>query len=746
VVRTSGRRAAHRSASLRERVAPWLAMLIALSIAVSTAVRRHLLPHLRAAARRSAVAGMAADRAGLRALDRAGDWSWAAAVAMAHTAATASRVLLCRILPQLARRFGRPLARLALWAVLLIGLVAYATGPTLQLASTFVGDDVTTAEALPPLQQRSTVVAANGAQLAVLHRGFNRRVVAIDRVPDHVIQAVISAEDRRFYDHDGYDAEAIGRAALANLQAGAVTQGGSTITQQVAKGTFTDGDRTFARKWNELVHAVALERRLTKDEILERYLNQVYFGSGAYGIAAAAEEFFGVSVRRLTVDQAALLAGVIRSPSSMNPRAQPDAAVRRRNAVLAAMAEEGYLTPTQASKHAGAKLRLSKRRSPAQRPPTQPHVVEAVKREFLALPELGATRRQRTRLLYAGGVQITTSVRPRWQRAAAEAVRRYTDGIVPDGALAAVDPRNGRVLALHSGAGADSAQFDLATQGRRQPGSAFKPIVAAAALSAGLSPDQPLHGDSPITLDLPGSSTPWRVGNYESGDHGSVTLAEAMAASVNTAFAQVAAAVGTDAIARTAGRMGIDVPRALGPKATRGPAVALGGVTNGVTPLEMASAYGVFATAGDHPPPHLITEVRAADGTVLYAGPETPRRALAEGVTAHVRGMLRDVVRDGTGTAARLRSWDAIGKTGTTQNHADAWFVGTTPTVSTAVWVGHPDAQRPVPGLTGGSYPALIWRAFNEAVLDPDDAKAFPRLRRDLPDSGGLRLPPVRSG
>jgi membrane peptidoglycan carboxypeptidase len=716
---------------LGERIAPWIAMLIALNAWTATVVRSRVAP-----------AVVSAYGTGRVVIPR-----WAAALRwafelLAQWAAVGAALLslgavwLLGRATLLVRRFSRPVGLAAAGVGVVVALAGYSSGPVLRFAASVVAGDIDGPSALPPLEQPSVVVAANGRRLGVFRGPINRRVVSLDEVPAHVRHAVLSAEDRRFAKHRGYDFEAIGRAALTNVRAGGVRQGGSTITQQVAKALFTNGDRTFSRKLDELLYAVALERELTKDQILERYLNQVYFGSGAYGIAAAADELFRMTPEDLTVDQAALLAGLIRSPGALDPRATPKAVVARRNAVLRAMGEEGYLSSSQVRRHSRVKLRLAEPLTA----PRRSHLLEAVKREAQTLPALGRTPEERTELLYTGGLRISTSIRPRLQSAAAATVADHLSAIPAQGALAAVDPRSGSVLALAGGASFRAQQFDLATQARRQPGSAFKPFVAAAALAAGLAPGQSLAGDGPVEIDVPGAPRPWRVDNYESADHGTVTMREAMAASVNTAFAQLGVGIGPDAIADVAQRVGIDTARALGPENTHGPAVALGGITHGVTPLEMASAYGVFATEGVHRAPHVITEIRRADEPV-YRAAESARRALPKGVTAHVRDMLRDVIRDGTGTHAQVRPWDAVGKTGTTQNHADAWFVGTTPSLSAAVWIGDPEGQRSVPGLTGGTVPARVWREFVESALRPQAPKRFPDLPRRLPDGGGVALP-----
>jgi membrane peptidoglycan carboxypeptidase len=643
-------------------------------------------------------------------------------------------------LPRLALRGGT----LVGFAVAVVALASLLSGPALKLAATAVSPEITSPETggMPPLEERSVVYAADGSTLAILHQEVDRRVVPLDRIPEHVRQAVIAAEDRRFYEHEGYDLEAIGRASLANVRAGGVSQGGSTITQQLAKQNFVGADRTMARKANELLHAVALEGEFSKDELLERYLNQVYFGSGAYGIAAASEEFFGIPPEELTVDQAALLAGLIRSPGSLDPRAEPERATARRDVVLRVMADEGYLSPGQAADLATVPLELGERR---RRESTEPGIVEAVKREFIADEAFGASREERVERLFTGGLRIHTTVDPRLQDLASAAVAAHVSGGEgPTGALAAVEPGTGRIRALHSGVDFSEEQFDLAAQGRRQPGSAFKPFVAAAALEAGMSPWQPLLGDGPATFDVPGSSEPWRVANHLGRDHGPVPLGDAMRSSVNTAFAQLILGVGVDEVADVAARSGIDVERALGPPDTRGPSIALGGLTRGVSPLELAAAYGMFANEGDYAEPHLIAEVTDASGEVLMERAISTEPALEPAVAGTLVDILEQAVQEGTGTAARIPGWPVAGKTGTTQDSADAWFVGTVPVLSTAVWVGHPEAQRPIPGLTGGSAPARIWQQFMSEALDGTEPTSFPDAGGP-PGSTWIDLPGPRS-
>jgi 1A family penicillin-binding protein len=586
-----------------------------------------------------------------------------------------------------------------------------------------------------PLAQRSTVHTSDGTQLAVLHDEVDRRVVALDDVPAHVRQAVLTAEDRRFYEHHGYDPHAIVRAFLANLQAREVRQGGSTITQQLAKQNFVGTEQSLRRKAQELAYAVHMEQTYSKDELLERYLNQTYFGAGAYGIAAAAEEFFRVRPDELTVPQAALLAGMIRSPARLDPRRWPDAAKARRDHILAGMAAEGYLRERGL---AGLQATPLDPAPPLERLPLEPYFVEAVKREFLTNPAFGATRAERIDLLFSGGLQIHTTLDLRLQHVAQATVAEFFPAAEgPTGALAAVDPRSGRVLALHSGTDFAVEQFDVASQGRRQPGSAFKPFVLAAALEQGIPTDLRLPGSS-TTFTIPGHTEPWRVTNYGGASYGPVDLREALVRSINTAYAQLALIVGPEAVAELAERAGIDMHAATGGDVV--PAMALGGFTHGVTPLEMASAYGVFATAGTLAEPYVIERVTDPDGRVVYEHVPAPTDAVHPAVAATLVDIMQDVVRFGTGRRAQIDGWAPAGKTGTTQYHTDAWFIGFVPVLSAAVWMGHPDAQVPMGRMVGGNIPAQAWSRFMTEALADIEPTPFPEVDAGLPEMDRSRF------
>ena len=636
------------------------------------------------------------------------------------------------------RGTGQRLAVIAVGMVAALTIVALLAGPVLRLAARPLSSSIA-ARGLPALDQRSAVLAADGTTLAVLHDGINRQAVPLEEIPEVLRQAVVAAEDQHFWGHHGYDGEAMARALLANVRAGEVTQGGSTISQQLAKQNFSGGEQSMLRKAKELLYAVALEERLSKERLLERYLNQVYFGSQAYGVAAAAEEFFGVDVKHLAVEQVALLAGLIRAPAALDPRTDPASATIRRNQVLAAMTSLGTISPDTATEAAAKPVEVLPARSAGV---IDPFVVEAVKREFLANPAFGSTEAERRHLLLAGGLEIRTTVDPRLQDAARRALGSVSDRL--GSALVALDPRSGAVLAVHNGGEAASSQFDVATQGRRPPGSTFKPLAAAAALEAGMPQNQYLVGDGPIQLDYKGAPEPWRVDNFDGRRHGPVALADAVISSVNTAFAQIGVAVGPGRIAEVAHRLGIDVEGAMGPPETRGPAVALGGLSNGVSPLELASAYGTFAAGGAHTPPYLIGQVLGRDGQELYKAKPAPQPVLDKAVNGILVDILQDAVAEGTGSAAALPGWEPLGKTGTSEKGADAWFVGATPVLAAAVWVGHPDSTRPVRGLTGGAVAAPVWAKFMTAVLRGEQPVTFPPRTADRPATRPLDLPVVR--
>jgi penicillin-binding protein 1A len=588
--------------------------------------------------------------------------------------------------------------------------------------------------------EQTLVYAADGSAIATL-RVQNRVTIDRDDVPQVLVDAVLGAEDRRFYHHDGIDVRAIARAAIANQRAGTVVQGGSTITQQLVKNRyFRSAPQTLRRKSVEVRLALRLERERSKDEILTDYLNTIYLGEGAYGVQAAARHYFGINAARLRLPQAALLAGLIRSPETNSPSRHPVAARAARHRALAGMVATGALGPRRARRATGQPLGVRARAAP---PTTRyPYFVEYVKRVLLADPALGPDEASRVRALYRGGLRIHTTIDPGLQAKAEVAARAHLpDNGDPEVAIAVIRPRSGRVVAAVGGRSFRRLQFDLATQANRQPGSAFKTFALVAALRSGMRLDDLVDSGSATLLGSDGDD-PWPV---SSSTVGQLPLDRALALSSNGAFARLAVDLGGPRIAEQAQAMGVTSDTGSND------AIVLGGLRHGVTPLEMASAYATLANTGIHVPPTPIVRVTDAEGKLLWRPAPDPRVAVDPENSYLSTQALQEVVESGTGQAARL-SRPAAGKTGTTQNYRDAWFVGFTPQLAASVWVGHtrPRPMYDVHGVSrveGGTFPARIWQSFMTAALAGKPVRPFPYPSRSAvtvrvdPASGLLAAP-----
>ncbi|HEY2302232.1 MAG TPA: PBP1A family penicillin-binding protein [Acidimicrobiales bacterium] len=582
-------------------------------------------------------------------------------------------------------------------------------------------------EVVPPAQT-SFVYAADGTLITSLHAEQNREVVPLARMPQVLTDAVIAIEDSRYWTHSGVDVRALLRAALDNVSAGKVVEGASTIPEQYAKILLDENkpaSRSITSKIREAQLAVHLEHQYSKAQILELYLNAIYFGSGAYGVQAASHVYFGVDVDALTLPQAALLAGLIQAPNDLDPLVHPAAAVTRRNQVLDRMASLNLVQPAAADAAKQAPVGVQAQAT-AQYP--APYFVDAVKQFILDDPRFGPNADARQNLLYRGGLRITTTLDLKRQAAAEQAVAGIlTDPAhEPSAAVVSIDPRSGAVQALVGGqnyfGNGPQAKFNLATQGQRPAGSAFKPFVLATALEQGIGLDKVYP--SPAQLDLPlADSQVWHVRNYEDPSSGQMNLLEATVHSINTVYAQLIEDVGPQQAVDTASRLGIQSHLQPYPSAVLG--------TNDVTPLEMASAYGTFATGGQRVLPNMVTKVTTADGTVLYQLQPSAHQVLDAGIAGTVTSALQQVVQRGTGVNANLPDRPVAGKTGTGEAWRDAWFVGYTPDLVTSVWVGYPDAQRSmVPPTTpivvqGGSWPAMIWQHYMSAALAGSAPIAF---------------------
>jgi len=562
----------------------------------------------------------------------------------------------------------------------------------------------------------TTVFAADGSVIAEWHAGEDRILVSYDKIPAVLISAVVAIEDERFWEHDGVDPRAVARALLANVDAGEVVEGGSTITQQYLKNVALTSEVSIDRKVEEAILALRLEEGLTKEEILERYLNTVYLGAGSYGVATAADRYFGRQLNELTLAESALLAGLIQAPSATDPRRNPEAAVARRAVVLTKMVELGWVQAEEATAAAAEPVALVDRAERLEA--AYPYFTEEVKRRLLDERALGATVEERYERLFRGGLQIHTTLDPRVQSAAELAVADVIGNEAPSAGLVAIDPRTGHVVAMVGGKDFysetnPSAQFNLATQGRRQPGSAFKPFTLAAALDSGWSLDSVVAGGSSVEIET--DSGPWFVENYNGAVFPDLTVTEATVYSVNVVYAQMIDAIGPERVVDLANRSGITTT--LMPYH----AVSLG--AQEVSVLEMASAFGTFATGGSHVEPLLVTRIEDVDGVQLLDSVPVVTQVLETAVANSVTAALTEVVQRGTGQQARIGRAVA-GKTGTSQDHHDAWFVGYTPEVSAAIWVGFPDALIPLEypntpyTITGGTWPAQIWARFASEALE----------------------------
>jgi penicillin-binding protein 1A len=512
--------------------------------------------------------------------------------------------------------------------------------------------------------------------------------VRVADLPDHVADAVLAIEDRRFRSHFGIDPIGLARAAAVNLAAGRVVQGGSTLSQQVAKNLFLAPDRSFRRKGQELLLTLWLERAFTKDEILEVWLNRVYLGAGAWGVDAAARLHFGVPAQRLSVWQAAVIAGLPRAPSRLNPRADPEAAIARGRVVLRAMVEAGLLS-AEAARRAAAEAA----RGFAPAPPRGAGWFAVWAQE-----RLGALPTE-----HGGDLLLRTTLDPRLQSRAEDRLAALLDGEgarlgVGEGAVVALEAETGAVRAMVGGRTPRTGGFNRATAARRQPGSAFKPFVWLAALEAGMTPAT-VREDRPVTI------AGWRPENIDGQFRGAVTLAEALAQSINTIAAQIVAEVGVGRVVSAARRVGIvsDQPR----DAT----IALG--TGEVGLLELAAAYAPFVNGGHAVLPHGVLRAKAG-GRTVWRREASAVRAIREERAAAMAAMLRAAVERGTGRAAAIPGRTVIGKTGTSQNFRDAWFIGAVDGLVIGVWLGNDDAS-PMQGVAGGALPARLFREIAAA-------------------------------
>ncbi len=544
---------------------------------------------------------------------------------------------------------------------------------------------------LPPIRRdpQVTYLDRSGAVIGVRGGRF-APPVDIDRLPAYVPAAFIAIEDRRFYSHNGFDPVGMARAVVADLASGGAKEGASTITQQLARNLFLNDARTVSRKATELVYAVELEQAYSKKQILGLYLSRVYFGSGAYGIEAAAQRYFDRPALRLTVRQAAMLAAIMKSPTEYDPVTNPERSAERTRLVLDAMVETGAITPAQRAKALAETPKVWKT---ARQESAQYFVDWADAQVHRIFPRV------------TQDIVVETTLDLPLEAAAGDEAKdvaaRFKSRGVEQAALISLNPE-GAVRVLIGGVDYQTGPYDRAVEAHRQPGSAWKPFVYLAALEAGRTP-QTMVVDEPVTIQG------WTPSNYEPEFLGPITLETAFAKSINTVAASLADQVGRDGVAAAARRLGITSP------INTDPAMALG--TTDVTPLEMAQAYDALGNGGQKVEAYGIEQVRVAGGAVIYRHrPAARPQVVNNPQLSELDEMMRQVVARGTGTAAAIPGKDVAGKTGTTSDFKDAWFCGFTGGITTVVWMGRDDA-RPMAHIAGGSAPAQLWRSVMTTAI-----------------------------
>ncbi|HWB89463.1 MAG TPA: transglycosylase domain-containing protein [Acidimicrobiia bacterium] len=662
-----------------------------------------------------------------------------------------------------------------------VGLFAFlgansAYGTFEEVAAEWVPDTRSMELNLPDLSRVSRVYAASGEVLAELHDGRNSEPVPFNEVPEVLVNAILAAEDSEFFSHEGVDFSAIASAAIDNILYDQ-TRGGSTITQQVVKNAFVGNEVSIRRKVNEAFVSAEVERRFPKERILEFYMNSVYFGSGAYGVKTASEEFFDKPMTELQLHEAATLAVMVRNPSLYNPRRRPENVLERRDDVINQMLEEGWVTEAEARNAMQQPIGVVD--TPPRRGQAD-HVVAEVRRQLLNSPEfafLGETNEERKKAIFGcpaddvaceggGGLQIFTTIDLALQQEANRILNEWlplpayednlracseifpdfeenhdyyatyaeTHSCRPTGAIAMVDNKTGAVKVMASGLDFEFSQFDLAVQGRRNPGSAFKAIGLAAALEQGFTLGHRWAGTSPLEIECeficsPNGTNVWTVQNASGSSTGVITLEEATYRSVNTVYAQVSRDTGPENIVDMARRMGIT-------EASLEPVLSIVLGASAVSPMEMASAFSNFATNGLHADDYIVARIVNHEGDVIYEKePEVTQVADPALFAAARRPLLKVPTSSGTATRADIDHPQG-GKTGTHQRYLDAWYVGFTPEYSTSVWVGYEAEQIPLRNVVingqtysqvfGGSVPAPIWAEFMSIVTEGLPETQFP--------------------
>lgn len=564
--------------------------------------------------------------------------------------------------------------------------------------------------------QTSKVYAANGQLIAVLHAEQDREIIASADIPKNLQQAAVAIEDIRFYQHKGVDLRGIFRAVYVNIR-NQGSEGASTITQQYVRNSFITPEVTYKRKIKEAALAYQLEQKYSKDKILEMYLNTVYFGEGCYGIQAAAQTYFGKNAKDVTLPEAALLAGLPGAPNLFDPYVNIDLCKTRRDRVLDKMAEQKYITKKAAEEAKATPIVVK----PAA---TNTGTAQTVAPYFIEHVKIGLIEKYGANMVYRGGMRIYTTLDLKMQKNAEDSVfGTLNEPGDPEAALVAIDPKTGYIKALVGGRDFNANKYNLATQAKRSPGSSFKTIGLAAALESNISPSRTYDASAPKYIKT-GNET-WRVENYEGGTFGgAMSIAEATVWSVNAVYAQLAIDVKPAKIVETAEKLGIVTP--VPPY----PAIILGALPDGATVLEMASAYATLADDGVYNKPTGIIKITDAEGNIIEETKPQGKQAVSQNTARTVNKILESVISRGTGSRANIGR-PAGGKTGTAEYKQDAWFVGHTPDLACAVWMGYPEGSVEMGYIHGyppygGSLPALMWKAFMGAALEGVAASEFP--------------------
>lgn len=616
-------------------------------------------------------------------------------------------------------RVGKPLhRRFTFW----LALVALGGGAALAWGAWKIEQSLPDVSDISSFSQNGTLTikAADGAVLQQLGSA-TRQKLTIKQIPDRVIKAFLAAEDRRFYQHNGVDYQSIVRAVASNLLARDLVEGGSTITQQVARIVYLTQDRTVGRKLQEAFLAQKIERTLSKDQVLEKYLNLVYLGSGAYGVADAAWVYFSKSVDQLTLSETAMIAGMPPAPSDYSPLVNMQVARQRRDIVLERMQEAGFLTAAEVEQARAQTLTL-KPSSPKKLYSDTPYFTSYVQQQ---LPKL-VTKEQ----LEAGGLTVETSLNSTWQKAAEKAVKDAVKNIGPaegfkQAALVAVDPRNGEIRAMVGGTDFITSQFNRVTQAQRQPGSSFKPILYTTAIATGISP-YASYLDAPLTVDG------YQPQNYGRRYSGWLTLRDALTNSVNLVSVRLLIDVGFDPVIK----LGHD----LGIQSELLPTYSLALGASEVNLLELTSAYATLAAKGNHTETHGIRRIINRKGEVIYTAKPKPKQVVDKDSVAIVTWMMQSVVNSGTGQAAQIGR-PVAGKTGTSENARDLWFIGFVPQMAAGVWLGNDDNT---PTWSYSSTAAEVWHNFMTTVVKGMAVEKFAELPKLDDRKGTIKAKPVR--